>query len=180
MAEKEPASSFCLLGLVHSPDSWAQLQGPFGNGSQHSHQKMTEQRSPTLLPGKERGRVTPEWLSASKGLEPGFEINLSPATFPSHSGRIPPAHTDRSHSRLTGGGLFTRTEHVPQAWLWCLCAVSPWCSPRIPSQAASLPARLTVRNEEGAEGHRPHCTQLLFLPVRAPVLQRVETTALVP
>lgn len=104
MAEKEPASSFCLLGLVHSPDTWAQLQGPFGNRSQHSHQKMTEQRSPTLLPGKERGRVTPEWLSASKGLEPGFEINLSPATFPSHSGRIPPAHTDRSHSRLTGGG----------------------------------------------------------------------------
>ena len=179
MAEKEPASSFCLLGLVHSPDSWAQLQGPFGNRSQHSQQKMTERRSPTLLPGKEHGRVTPERLSASKGLEPGFEIDLSPATFPSHSGRIPPAHTDRSHSRSTGG-LFTRTEHVPSGLAVVPLCCSPWRSPRISSQAASLPAQLTVRNEEGAEGHRPHCTQLLFLPARAPVLQRVETTALVP
>lgn len=62
-----------------------------------------------------------------------------------------------------------------------LCC-SPWCSPRISSRAASLPAQLTVRNAEGAEGHQPHCTQLLFLPARAPALWqwRVETTALVP
>ena len=124
--EKEPASSFCLLGLVRSPGSWAELWGPLGNRSQPSRQKLTEQQSPTLLPGKEHGRVTLEWLSASKGLEPDFEINLSPATFPSHSGRIRPAHTDRSHSHLTGG-LFTRTE--PPAWPWRLCAVPPGAHP---------------------------------------------------
>jgi len=93
----------------------AVLQGPLGNRCLRSHQKVTEQHSPMLLPGKEHGTVTLQWLRTSKGLDPHFEINLPPTTAPLPSGRIPPPHRDRIHSHLTGA-LLTRTQHVPQPW----------------------------------------------------------------